>query len=392
MKKPRGPAQLWHRVKAHEKVLAVSVATALMMSGQGMLGPVLPLYARRFGVGVTEIGVTVAAFALARLVFNVPTGLLADRWERRFLLVGGPVVVALTHVGAASADGITSLTLWRFGAGVGSAVFMTGSMAYVADVSTPENRARLLGLNQAALLVGVSVGPALGGLVAEYFGLVAPFYVIAAASLLAAIHAWYRLDESLPPAARPAAGSAHGSPPRGWSWLTTPAFVAVAFASLALFTTRGTTQNTLLPLVAAVDFGLSPGQIGWILTGMALINLVLLPTSSMLADRHDRRWVITPGLAGVGGALLVMAGAHTLAGLLVAAALVALATSVVGPGLAAFAADAAQAGKTGLAMGMFRTAGDLGLLLGPPAFRARPTRRGSLGALPPTGRWCWPPP
>ena len=63
-----------------EKLLILCGATFLVMAGQGVVGPVLPLYARDFGVSATMVGLTLTVFALARLILNIPAGLIADRF------------------------------------------------------------------------------------------------------------------------------------------------------------------------------------------------------------------------------------------------------------------------------------------------------------------------
>ena len=82
---PRGPTPT-----PDERLLVICGSTVLVMAGQGVVGPVLPLFARDFGVGAAVVGLTFTAFGLARLVLNIPAGLWADRRGRRFLLVGGP--------------------------------------------------------------------------------------------------------------------------------------------------------------------------------------------------------------------------------------------------------------------------------------------------------------
>ena len=351
---------------AHERVFAVSVSTALVMTGQGILGPVLPLFAQRMGLSVAAVGVTVASFGLARLVFNVPIGILADARGRKLLLVGGPLVVSAGMVGSALSGSIAPLVVWRFVAGAGSAMYMTGALIYLADVSKPANRARVLGINQGALLIGVAIGPVIGGLLADRFGLEAPFYVVAAATIAASLYALFRLEETRP------AGAAHqhrSGGGRSLVWrrlLTSPPFVAVLLANLAVFLTRGTTRNTLLPLAGADEFGMSLAEIGLLLSGMALINIALLAPATMAADRYGRSKVIVPSLFGTAAGLAVLAVAGDTMLFVVGAGILALATSVSGPAPAAFAADVAGEESRGAALGLFRTAGDLGLLAGPP--------------------------
>lgn len=65
------------------------------MAGQGVIPPVLPLFAAKFGVGSAAIGLTLSSFALARLILNIPLGILSDRYGRRLLLVVGPLVALI---------------------------------------------------------------------------------------------------------------------------------------------------------------------------------------------------------------------------------------------------------------------------------------------------------
>ena len=332
------------------------------MLGQGMIAPVLPLYAESFGVDLAAVGVALAAFALARLVLNIPLGIVADRWGRRPLLIGGPAVVAVGMLGSALAPGIGELVAWRFVAGAGSAMYMTAALVYLTDIATPANRARYIAMNQAALRLGVSVGPIVGGLISEQFGFRAPFYLVAVVTTLAAVYAWARLHETRPATSRTA-------PAGGQSWrplFRSKPFVAVAFVSLAVFFTRGTIQFTLIPLQGANDYGLSPGQIGFILSGIAGIGLVILGPAAWAADRFGRRAVILPSLFGTGAALVLFATADSVESFLVASAVLALALSISGPAAAAFTADIAPEELRGRAFGIYRSAGDVGLLIGPP--------------------------
>lgn len=374
----------WYdRAQAHERVVAVSVSTALVMTGQGVIGPVLPIYARRFGVSLAAVGGTVAAFGLARLLLNMPLGALSDRWGRRFLLVGGPLVVSVSMVGCGLAGGIVSLTAWRFVAGAGSAMYMTGALVYLADVSTLANRARLIGFNQGALLFGQSIGPGLGGLIAEQFGIRAPFFFIAGSTLIAGVYGWARLEETRP--SRRAVATVADGPTaksglrRRLAVLGSRAFLAVALVNFAVFFTRASSRLTMIPLAGTDRFGLGVGEVGAVLTAMAVVNLVLLPAASSAADRWGRVRVITPSmvLSAGGLALLALAGDTTV--FLAGAGVLALATSIGGPAPAAFAADSVPPENRGFSLGLFRTFGDLGLMVGPPL----------LGFVADTGGYGW---
>ena len=63
-------------LRENERLTLILFSTALVMSGQGVMAPVLPLFASSFGVGAAAIGLTLSTFALARLILNVPLGVL----------------------------------------------------------------------------------------------------------------------------------------------------------------------------------------------------------------------------------------------------------------------------------------------------------------------------
>jgi DHA1 family multidrug resistance protein-like MFS transporter len=361
------------RLRDSEDLLVICLATVLVMAGQGIITPNLALYARSFGVSAALIGVAVSAFGLGRLVLNVPLGVVADRYGRRLVLIGGPIVISVSMFGSAVAPNIGVFLFWRFVAGMGSAMYMTGAQIYLADISTPSNRAKNIATNQGALFIGVSVGPVIGGFVAEWFGLRAPFLVVGLFVLLASLHAWLRLPETRP-APRPFPPAANGDerarerPVR--QLLSSRNFLAVSAVSFALFVTRTGGQQALLPLHGANEFGLSSGGLGLVFTMMALVNLVALAPSALLADRFGRKWAIVPsGVAAAIGLLLVGASGTALAFVL-AAFVYAAGLSVSGPAPAAYAADIAPAHLRGVTLGLFRSIGDLGIVVGPTAMGA----------------------
>ena len=114
-------------MKKYEQLIAICLSTVMVMAGQGIISPVLPLYADSFGVSTALVGATFAVFGLARLVTNVPAGLMADRSGRRRLLVGGPLITAVGMFGSGLAGTIWVLLVFRFVAGLGSALYMTGA-------------------------------------------------------------------------------------------------------------------------------------------------------------------------------------------------------------------------------------------------------------------------
>ena len=180
-------------LRENQTLLFLCLATVTVMMGQGVISPVLPRFARSFDVNATLVGFTISAFGLGRMLMNLPVGLLADRFGRRLLLFGGPTVTALSSAACALTPDFWSLVGLRFISGMGSAMFMTGALIYITDIADASNRARFISLNQGSLLLGVSLGPVLGGFVAQWFGLRAPFWAVAVLAGACAVWAFARI-------------------------------------------------------------------------------------------------------------------------------------------------------------------------------------------------------
>ncbi len=350
----------------NERLLMITVSTVLVMSGQGVITPVLPLFAAQFGAGVASVGLTLSIFGLARLLLNVPLGLLSDRYGRRVLLVAGPLVSGVGMFGSGLAADIPQLLGWRFIAGAGSAMYMTGAAIYLADISTPANRGHFVATNQGALLVGVSLGPAIGGLVAESYGLRAPFLLVGLAALVASLYGYVRLPETRPAQAEGRDADGHAPGARSWvRRLGATNFLAVSAVTASVFLTRAAGRMTLMPLLASAGFGYSAGDLGVLFAAMALINLLGLAPAALLTDRIGRKWAIVPSGLVVALGLALMAGAASSVQFLTAALVVAIGTTFWGPAPAAYATDLAAPELRGLALGLNRSAGDAGMVLGP---------------------------
>ena len=348
-----------------EKLLILCGATFLVMAGQGVVGPVLPLYARDFGVSATMVGLTLTVFALARLILNIPAGMIADRFGRRVLLIGGPILTSIGMFGSGFAGDIWSLLIWRFVAGAGSAFFMSGALIYLIDIAPPDLRARYVATNQWALSVGVALGPGLGGLVAERWGLAAPFHLVGVIALFAAVYAVFRLPETRRSSspklkdespAREAARIARSGP-----------FLAIAFVTGTIFMTRAGTRATLVPLHADETLAWGPGELGLVFTVTGVMTLFTLWPATWATENIGRASVILFSAMTAALGTFVIGSSSTPMWFVLGNVILTLGTGTAGPAPAAFGADLFPERMRGLGVGLYRSAGDVGFVLGPPA-------------------------
>ena len=358
----------------NQTLLILCATTMVVMMGQGIISPVLPLYAQSFGVGTAMIGLTIAVFGAARLVVNLPAGFISERYGRRVLLFGGPAVTALGSLAGGLAPTFAWLIASRFVAGAGSAMYMTGAIIILTDITTDENRGRLMSIYQGSLLAGVSLGPAVGGFVAEGFGLAAPFFLVAVLAVMAMAWSFGRMPETvdiLRDASRTGDGGEVQLSPRQTtrqsvlSLLTRPGFLLVCLLTMGIFLTRTGGRLTLLPLVGENRLGLSPGALGLVFTMMIVLNLAVLMPTGTLIDKIGRKAVIVPSALVTGVALVLFAVSGNVWIFILAGVIHGIGTGIVGPAPAAYAADIAPPGMRGITMGLYRTFGDAGFVIGP---------------------------
>ena len=278
--------RLLERLREAEQLVILCGATFLVMVGQGVVSPVLPLYAKDFGVSATMVGLTLTVFALARLILNVPAGIVADRFGRRYLLIGGPILTSIGMFGSGFADTIWTLLAWRFVAGAGSAFYMSGAMIYLIDIAPPEKRTRYVATNQWALSVGVALGPGVGGVIADAYSLSTPFTVVAVLAVLTAIYAALRLPETRDAALeeqQAAAAADDAAPVSTWAFIRSGPFLLVGLATMTIFMTRAGTRGTMMPLHADDALGWDvdvPDDLTALDAGAALDDTPALPETS----------------------------------------------------------------------------------------------------------------
>ncbi len=143
-------------------LLFVFLTVFIDLLGFGIVIPLLPVYAQVHGASGEVLSYLFASFSLMQFVFAPFWGRLSDRIGRKPVLVGGLIGTGLSYALFAQADSLELLFASRLLAGFFGANIST-AQAYIADVTTPENRARGMGLIGAAFGLGFTLGPLLGG-------------------------------------------------------------------------------------------------------------------------------------------------------------------------------------------------------------------------------------
>ena len=362
-------------ILADRSVATIVGLAFLILFGAGLVLPVLPLYARSFGVGYAQAGLLVASYSFARLVCDLAAGIVVDRWGER---ASGAAGLALTTAGALctglAPNFFLALASWA-SAGAGSAVVFAAMYSYLLKVVPKERMGRTLSLFYGAFNGGVIAGALLGGIVAGRFGLASPLFFMAGATFLATLLYVRLLPAERPRFPEPPPAHTDDAPGgvrllgRAGSRLArvarTPGFGMVIVTNLAYLWMVAAIFDTLLPLFARDALQMSTLGIGIVFSvALAAEFLVLYPAGS-LSDRRGRRFVLLPALAALAVTTVAVGWTETPIGLAIAVALLGIASGFAGVPPAAMLADVIPEHQTGTSVGIFRFSGDLGFTLGP---------------------------
>jgi MFS transporter, DHA1 family, tetracycline resistance protein len=287
-------------------VIFIFVTVTLDMLSLGMIIPVLPLVIEEFRGGDTAlaahtVGLFGTTYASIQFFASPVLGALSDRFGRRPVILLSNLGLGLDYVLMALAPSLAWLFTGRVLAGITSASVPT-ALAYIADVTAPERRARAYGLMGAAFGIGFIAGPAIGGMLST-FGPRAPFWVAAAFSLANATYGFFILPESLAPDHRSAFSWARANPLGSLALLRSRQGL-LGFAALhGIFHLSHHALTSVFVLYAAFRYDWTSVEVGWALAGVglcfALVQVGLV--GRVVAAIGERRTLITGLAAGAAG-------------------------------------------------------------------------------------------
>jgi MFS family permease len=279
------------------------------------VAPLLPHYSDELDLSKTGAGVLTAAYPAGTFVGALPAGWLAIRWGIKPTLLLGLSLLGLSSLGFAFAEQIVLLDGARFLQGVGGACMWAAGMAWLVSASPPERRGELIGAALSAAIVGVLLGPVLGG-AATVLSPEAVFSAVAVVAAVLAAWAWTM------PAAEPEESPGIGAMLRA---LRRPA-VLVGFWLFTIPALFAGVVEVLVPL-RMDDLGAAGTAIGAVFLVAAAVEAVISPIAGRFSDRAGRMPPIRIGLIGaaVMAILLPLPGTAVLLGATVVVAIASLA-------------------------------------------------------------------
>ncbi len=351
-------------------MVALFLTIFVDMVGFGIVIPLLPFYAERYGAAPDMVTLLVASYTFAQFLFAPVWGRVSDRFGRRPIILLTVFGTVVGYIWLAFTDSLLTLFLARAFTGA-MASNMAVIHAYVADVTPPEQRARGMGRMGAAHGMGFVTGPAIGGLLAgadpvnPNFQM--PFFIAAALSAIAFVIAIFLVRESVSPEAR-AAAARRPSQNRIAKLLEAVARpqLGLLFLLLAMtpFVFSGIESTFVMWSERALGWG--PEQNGYLYAYMGVVAVCAqgLLVGPLTARFGERRLIMAgPVLMGIGVLLLPFGTGYLW--LCVAFGFIVMGTCITNPAINSLISQYASPEERGSLLGVAQSCSGLARIMGP---------------------------
>jgi DHA1 family tetracycline resistance protein-like MFS transporter len=329
--------------------------------GFGMVIPVMPRYAAELGAPTAWIGLLLTGYSAMQFVFAPIWGRLSDRLGRRPVLLASIGMTAVGFVAYSLAPSFGWLLASRLFAGAATANLAI-ARAYVADVTTAENRAKGMGLIGASFGLGFILGPAIASWLSHY-SLAAPGYAAAGLSLVNLLAAWFILPEPanrVAAAHRPRFAALSGELRHpGIRRLLLTSFIAIlAFASL----------EATFSLFAMDVFRLDQTHVGYVFAYIGVLAVVMQGgLIGPLTRRFGEARLLVVGLALQAVTFVALPYAGSVVGMLAVLAPMSIGSGLTSPSLSSMLSRMARKDDQGGTLGIGESASAMGRIIGPEA-------------------------
>ena len=345
-----------------KKLFILMINMFIAIASFGIVIPILPAYLKSIDQGGIAAGLMISIFAGAQLVMSPIAGKWADKYGRRIMIIAGLSGLALSMFVFYLSDSIGVLYVSRAIGGVGAALLVPAIFAYVADITTMEQRAKGNSLISAAMSLGIVVGPGIGGFLAEY-GLKMPLLISALVGVVAVIFSTLVLKESKPSDVATPDGKSESMAKEIAQSFKKPYFVPLVITLVMSFGLLA--YESVLGLFVDDQFAASPQDIAWMITATGIVSVII---QVFVVDKVVRRFGeinvlrIFLGVAAFGFLLSILISSYAF--FFVITMIIFLSTSILRPVLTTLISKLAG-NEQGFAMGMNNAYMSIGNVLGP---------------------------
>lgn len=330
------------------------------VTGVGIVVPLLPVYAKSLGAGGFFIGMIFGGFSLTRSIFLPVFGRLSDLHGRKPFLVAGLFGYFLISLLFIIAHHVYTLIIVRLIQGVASAMIMPVAQAYVGEITPRGKEGLTMGIFNMSIFIGLSIGPLLGGVIHDHFGLNVAFGSMAGMAFIAFVLSF----TMLPPASSERIASFGHKPVKWQLMLQERVIMSMVLFRFSYTACIGVVWG-FLPVYGSVTFGLSGSAIGLlVMLGVSVSGLMHIPMG-ILSDRWDKRKMVISGGVVVAVSMVMMGVADGFRDLFAASMVFGIGGGISMPAIMALAVVRGNRSKAmGTVMALITIGHSMGMLVG----------------------------
>ncbi|MBI9047977.1 MAG: MFS transporter [Anaerolineaceae bacterium] len=335
----------------------------IVMMGFGMVIPILPFYIENFGATGKDLGFLLAIFSVMQFIFAPIWGTLSDRYGRKPILIVGVLGNAISLLLFGLSTELWMMFAARALGGILSAATLPTAMAFIGDSTDAKNRGGGMGIIGAAMGVGMTIGPGIGGWMSD-ISLSAPFFLGAALSVLAMLAMIFFLPESLPPEKRDTTARLQG-PKISEMGAAILGPLGIMFFMAFIVSFAMTSFEGIFSLFAEARFDFNARQVGTIMMVVGVISAIVQGgLTGPATKKFGEVMVIKISLIGSVFGFLVMLLAIEGAGIYLSVAFFMVFNAMLRPAIAALISNQSESGQ-GIAMGLNNSFMSAGRIIGP---------------------------
>ncbi|GKW45792.1 MFS transporter [Planococcus sp. NCCP-2050] len=349
-----------------KKIFILMINMFIAIASFGIVIPILPSYLESINQGGMAAGLMIAIFAAAQFLFSPIAGKWADQYGRRKMIIYGLLGLTISMFVFYASDLIWVLYISRVIGGIGAAMLVPAIFAYIADITTFDQRAKGTSLVSAAMSLGIVVGPGIGGFLADY-SLKLPFLISALVSLVAVLFSVALLKDSDAVEENPVVAAAAPDDESMFKKIgrsvKMPYFIPLVITLVMSFGLLA--YESVVGLYLDNQFNSTAKDIAFMITATGVVSVIV---QLFIVDRIVRRFgevailVFFLGVTAVGFLFSLFAGSYAM--FFGVSLVIFMATSILRPVLNTLISKMAE-GEVGFAMGMNNAYMSIGNVIGP---------------------------
>ena len=343
------------------RAMALMFAVLLiMMIGFSVLFPIMPYYLRTFGADAGVMGLLAGLYSFMQFLFSPIWGRLSDSKGRKPILMIGLAGFVVSQLLFGLATQLWMLFFARTMAGILSAAALPTAMAYIADITRPEDRAKGMGVLGAAFGLGVIIGPGFGGAL-SHVSLSLPFFASSALAAIALLGVFLYLPESLPRSS----GAAPSPAKKTSRWGGFSRDMGALYAVTLMLSLGMAALEVTFGFFSADRLHLAADQTGWIFVVMGVVAVIVQGgLVGKLQKAFGEKKMMLGGRACATLGMLAMTSSDGVIAATIAISLIAAGSGLARPSNAALISRRARTGQ-GVAIGLMDSCDSLGRVVGP---------------------------